>query len=65
MIRGQTGTNMDGIRGLTDASFEIDECDYLAHPAFRGYAAILNQTDLIRWNEQKVSSTRVLQWRRV
>jgi len=27
---------MDGIRGLTDACFEIDKRDYLAHPAVVG-----------------------------
>jgi hypothetical protein len=36
MIGSQTGTDMNGIRGLTDASFEIDKRDYLAHPAFVG-----------------------------
>jgi len=27
---------MDGIRGLTDASLEVDKRDYLAHSAFVG-----------------------------
>jgi hypothetical protein len=37
MIRSQTSTDMDGIRGLADASFEIDKRDYLAHLAFVGF----------------------------
>lgn len=32
MVRSQTGTNMDRIRGFTDASFEIDKRNDLAHP---------------------------------
>jgi hypothetical protein len=44
---------MDGIRGLTDASFEIDKRDYLAHLACVGYVACLNQTDLAPRDEQK------------
>ena len=36
VIRSQAATDMDRIRGLTDASFEIDKGDYLAHPAFVG-----------------------------
>ena len=56
MIRGKTGPNMDGIRGLTNASFEIDKRDYLAHLASLGYVAILKQTDLVTRNEQKIWS---------
>jgi hypothetical protein len=36
MVCRQTGTNMNSIRGLTDASFEIDKRDYLAHLASVG-----------------------------
>ena len=36
MIGSQTGTDLDGIRGLTDASFEIDKGDYLTHLASVG-----------------------------
>jgi hypothetical protein len=53
MICSQTGTNKDGTRGLTDASFEIDKRDYLAHLAS---VTILNQTDLKPRDEQKIWS---------
>ena len=36
VIRSQAATDMDRIRGLTDASFEIDKGDYLAHLASVG-----------------------------
>jgi hypothetical protein len=53
MICGQTSTNMDCIRGLTHASFEIDKRDYLAHLASLGYVVVLSQTDLLSRNEKK------------
>jgi hypothetical protein len=53
MIRSQAGANVDRIRGLTDASFEIDKGDYLAHLTFLGLRCGLNQTDLVTRDEQK------------
>jgi len=50
MVRCQTGTNMNGIRGLTDASFEIDKRDYLAH----GVTRDLNQANPESRDEQRL-----------
>ena len=55
MICGQAGTNMNRIRGLADASFKIDERDYLAHLASVGLCVpVLNQTDLVFRNEENL-----------
>ena len=52
MICSQTRTNVDSVRGLTDAAFEIDERDYLTH-LVAGWLRRdpLNQTDLVSRNE--------------